>query len=127
MKVVRTLMACCLAILLAAPSGAQTNVMSQSSLEKAIQARVAQDQADRQAIRTLLQRKDVRDVASKAGLSIEKAEAAVATLQGDDLRDLAAQARHVENGLAGGATVVITTTTIIIILLLVIILVLVAD
>jgi ribosomal protein L12E/L44/L45/RPP1/RPP2 len=70
----------------------------------------------------------VREIASKAGLSVEKAEAAVSTLEGDDLRELAKQARQAQNDLAGGAsTIVISTTTIILILLLIIIIVLVAD
>jgi hypothetical protein len=62
-------------------------------------------------------------VAARAGLSTDRAEAALATLQGDDLRQAASQARAVNQDLAGGATVVITTTTIIIILLIILIIV----
>ena len=62
-------------------------------------------------------------VAAKAGLSVETAEAAVSTLQGDQLRQAAAQARAVNQDLAGGSTVVISTTTIIIILLVIILVV----
>lgn len=128
MKVVRTLIASCLAILLAAPHvGAQTHVISKSALEDAVKARVAQDQADRDAIRSLLRRAEVREIAKKAGLSVEKAEAAVSTLEGNDLQQLASQARQAQNDLAGGATVVITTTTIIVILLIIILIVLIAD
>ena len=47
----------------------------------------------------------------------------MSTLQGDELRQAAGQARAVNEQLAGGATVVITTTTIIIILLIVILIV----
>ena len=68
----------------------------------------------------------MRGVAAKAGLSVEQAEAAVSTLQGDQLRQAAGQARAVNQDLAGGATVVITTTTIIIILLIIIIIAVVA-
>jgi hypothetical protein len=107
---------------------AQQSVIGKSTLDKAVQERVSRDQADRDAIRTLLQRADVREVAAKAGLSIDKAEAAVATLAGNDLQELASQARQVQNELAGGAsTVVISTTTIIIVLLLVILIVALAD
>ena len=54
-------------------------------------------------------------------MSVEKAEAAVSTLQGSDLQQAASQARQVQNQLAGGAsTIVISTTTIIIVLLIVI-------
>ena len=129
MRIVRRSLAVCLAVFLAVPAAqAQTHVIGKSALDSAVQQRVSQDQADRDAIRALLQRTEVRDVAAKAGLSLAKAAAAVETLQGDDLRDLASQARQVQNDLAGGAsTVVISTTTIILVLLLVILIVLLAD
>lgn len=129
MKVVRRSLAVLLAVLVSAPvANAQQHVIGKSALDKAVQERVARDQADRDAITTLLQRQEVKEVAQQAGLSIEKATAAVATLEGDDLRQVASQARDVNNELAGGATtVVITTTTIIIILLIVIVIILLAD
>jgi hypothetical protein len=129
MKVVRRSLAVLLAVLVAAPvANAQQHVIGKSALDPAVQQRVGRDQADRDAIMTLLQQQTVRDIARQAGLSIDKATAAVATLEGDDLRQVASQARQVNNELAGGATtVVITTTTIIIILLIVIIIVLLAD
>ena len=74
-----------------------------------------------------LQNPTVKNVAAKAGLSTARAEAAVATLQGDQLRQAASQARGVNQDLAGGATVVITTTAIIIILLVVILIVVAVD
>ena len=125
MKLVRRTLAVCLAVLFMAPAAsAQSNVIGKSALDKAVQERVASDQADRAAIQSLLQRAEVRAVADKAGISLDKAVTAASTLQGDDLRQLAEQARHVDNQLAGGASaVVISTTTIIIILLLVILLV----
>jgi cell division protein FtsL len=128
MEIVRRLVAVCLVVLIAAPAArAQQSVIGKSALEQAVQERVQQEQADRQAIASLLRRAEVRDIAARAGLSIEKAEAAVSTLQGDDLKELANQARQAENDLAGGATVVITTTAIIVILLIIIIIVLLAD
>ena len=129
MRIVRSGIAICLAIILAAPaaSAQQAHVVGKAALEKAVQDRAAQDRDDREAIRSLLRRAEVRNIAAQAGLSIEKAERAVAMLDGEELRQASAQAREVHNNLSGGATVVITTTTIIIILLLVIILILVAD
>ena len=129
MKLVRRTLAVILAVLVSAPvASAQQHVIGKSALDKAVQQRTAQEQADRDAIVTLLERQDVREVARQAGLSIEKATAAVSTLQGDELRQVAAQANAVNNELAGGATtVVITTTTIIIILLIVILIVVLAD
>ena len=129
MRIVRRLLAVTLALLLVAPAaGAQTHVIGKAGLAKAVADRVSRDQADRDAILSLLQRAEVRTVAARAGLSVEKAAAAVSTLQGDDLRGLASQARQVQDDLAGGAsTIVISTTTIIIVLLIIILVVLLAD
>jgi hypothetical protein len=129
MKIVRRSFAACLAVLMVAPmAGAQDHVINKSALDQAVQQRVSQDQADRAVIVSLLQRAEVREIASKAGLSVEKAQAAASTLQGRDLAVAAAQARQVQNNLAGGAnTIVISTTTIIIVLLLIILIVALAD
>ena len=129
MKFVRRTLAVVLAVLVMAPAaGAQSHVISKSALDQAVQERVSRDQADREAIRTLLQREDVRAIAGKAGVSLEKAMTAVSTLNGDVLRQLADQSRQVENQLAGGAsTIVISTTTIIIVLLLLLLIVAIAD
>jgi hypothetical protein len=129
MRIVRRSLAVLVAALLVAPAAqAQTHVVAQSALSQAVQERVSQDRADRDAINSLLQRAEVRRIASQAGLSLEKAQAAVSTLQGDILRDLASQARQVNDELAGGASnIVISTTTIIIVLLIVILIVLIAD
>jgi hypothetical protein len=129
MRIVRRLLAVCLAVLFMAPAvRAQDHVIGQSALDKAVQQRVSQEQTDRDAILSVLQRSEVRDIAAKAGISVEKAQAAVSTLHGKDLQQAAQQARQVQNDLAGGAsTVVISTTTIIIVLLLVILIVAIAD
>jgi hypothetical protein len=107
---------------------AQDHVISTRALDLAVQERVNREQSDRDAIAALLQRSDVRKIASTAGLSIQKAEAGVAMLRGADLERIAAQARAAQDDLAGGAsTVTISTTTIIIILLIVILIVVIAD
>jgi hypothetical protein len=129
MRIVRRCIAVCLAVLLAAPvAQAQNHVIDKSALGNAVKERLNQQQGDRAAIISLLRRAEVRDIAAKAGISLEKAEAAVATLQGDDLRELAEQSRQVQNDLAGGASnIVISTTTIIIVLLLIVLIVALAD
>jgi hypothetical protein len=129
MQMFRRILATTLAVMLCAPAAwaQQTHVITKSALDQAVQQRVSQDQADRETLRSFLQDPTVKRVAAKAGLSTERAEGALATLQGDDLRQAATQARAVTQDLAGGATVVITTTTIIIILLIVLIIVMVAD
>ena len=123
MQMFRRILATTLAVMLCAPAAwaQQTHVINKSALDQAVQQRVSQDQADREALRSFLNDPTVKRVAAKAGLSTDRAEAALATLQGDDLRQAATQARAVNQDLAGGATVVITTTTIIIILLVILI------
>jgi hypothetical protein len=106
---------------------AQDHVITTSALDQAVQERVNREQSDRDAITALLQRPEVRQIASKAGLSLDRAEAGVSTLRGADLERLAAQARAADRGLAGGASITISTTAIIIILLLVILIVVIAD
>jgi len=125
MHMFRRILGVALAVMLCAPTAwaQQSHVINQSALDQAVQQRVSQDQADRDAIRSFLQNPQVKSVAARAGLSVEKAQAAVSTLQGDELRQAAGQARAVNQDLAGGATVVITTTTIIIILLVIIIII----
>ncbi|HYT67063.1 MAG TPA: hypothetical protein VEL51_11620 [Vicinamibacterales bacterium] len=127
MQMFRRILVSALVVTLCAPAGAwaqqQTHVINQSALDQAVQQRVSHDQADREALRTFLQNPAVKNVAAKSGLSIDRANVAVSTLQGDELRQAASQARAVNQDLAGGATVVITTTTIIIILLVILIIV----
>ena len=126
MQICRTVVGATLGVLLCAPVAwaQQSHVISPRALDQAVQQRVAQEQADREAIRSVLQNPTVRNVAARAGLPIEKAEAAVSTLEGDELRQAANQARQVDAQLAGGAdTLVLSTTTLIIIILLVILLI----
>jgi hypothetical protein len=125
MKMFRRILGTTLAVMLCAPAAfaQQTHVINQSALDQAVQQRVSQDQADRDALRSFLQNPAVKGVAAKAGLSVDRAEAAVSTLQGDELRQAASQARAVTRDLAGGSTVVISTTTIIIVLLIIILIV----
>jgi len=129
MRIVRQSLAVLLAALLVAPAAqAQTHVINKSALAQAVQERVSQDQADREAILALLHRQEVKQIALQAGLSLQTAEAAVSTLNGEDLRDLAARSRQAQNDLAGGASnIVISTTTLIIVLLIIILIVLIAD
>jgi len=128
MRIVRRFLAGCLAMFMIAPAaGAQDHVISKSALDQAVQQRISREQADREVILSLLQRQDVRDIAGKAGLSIDQARAGISLLQGKDLAQAAEQARVVQDSLAGGGNVTVSTTTIIIVLLLIILIVLIAK
>ena len=98
----------------------------QSALDAAVQDHAGTAAADRETVVRLLQRPDVQAIAGDLGLDLRRAESAIATLDGQQLRDLAAQARQAEQGLAGGQSTITISTTVIIIALLILIIILVA-
>lgn len=102
----------------------QRHVVEPAALRQAVTTQVAVDAANRTAIRDVFQHSQVRDVAGKLGLSVARADAAVATMTSADLAEAATAARTVNTTLAGGAnTLIISTTTLLLILLIVILLV----
>jgi hypothetical protein len=127
MKLVRTLLAFPLVILMMASSSAfagQQHLVNPSQLAATVADGAAKQDTNRATVREALERPEVQAVASKLGLDLSKATAAVDTLSGADLDKAANAAQQVNEQLVGGAsTVVISTTTIIIVLLLLIILI----
>jgi hypothetical protein len=105
----------------------QRHIADRNALDRMVAEQVSQQEADRQVIRGVLKRDEVRDVARKAGLDIVRAEAAVATLSGTELQDAARRARVVNERLAGGGNITISTTTIIIALLVIILIIVAVD
>jgi hypothetical protein len=107
----------------------QRHVVDPAAIANAITQRVVQDgqteDAARAAVREALERPEVRDVASKIGIHLDRLTGAVATLDGDDA---ASSARQVNDTLTGGAsTIVISTTTVIIALLLLLLIIVAVD
>ena len=127
MKSVRTLLVFPLVVLMMASSSAfagQQHLVNPSQLATTVADGAAKQDTNRATVREALERPEVQAVASKLGLDLSKATAAVDTMSGADLEKAANAAQQVNEQLVGGAsTVVISTTTIIIILLLVIILI----
>jgi hypothetical protein len=128
MRTVRRLLAFPLILLTMAASpafaDAQQHLVMPGELAATIADHVAQQDANRAAIREALARPEVRDLASSMHVDLASAAAAVETMTGTDLAQAANAARTVNQQLVGGAsTVVISTTTIIIALLLIIILI----
>jgi hypothetical protein len=107
----------------AAARAQEPSLVDQATLDQAVAARALQIDADRSAIRRVLQRREVRDLAARAGLDLTRAEKAVATLDADELQQLAEQARVVDGSLAGGQSITLSTTTIIIGLLILILII----
>ena len=99
---------------------------SQSAIDAALQQHVSSAAADRADLLRVLANPEVKSVADKAGLDLRRATTAVASLEGEQLAKAAAQARQVDEALAGGQSRVVISTTLIIIALLVLILLIVA-
>lgn len=100
-------------------------VVDRAAMEQALSGRAQADATDRDAIRTLLRRDDVRAMAGELGLDVRRADTAVATLEGRELQSTAARARAAHEMLAGGAqTIQISVVTL---LLIIIIIILLAD
>jgi hypothetical protein len=127
MQTVRTLLVFPLVALMMASSSAfagQQHAVSPGQLAATVADGVAKQDAHRAIVHEALDRPEVQAVASKLGLDLNRAAAAVDTLSGAELDKAANAAQQVNQQLVGGAsTVVISTTTIVIILLLVIILI----
>jgi hypothetical protein len=99
------------------------HVVGTSEIQARIDQQVNQADADRQAIRTMLERADVRRIAGSAGLDLERASAAATVLSGPALQTMAAQARAVNAGLVGGdGTIIISATALVVVLLILILL-----
>jgi hypothetical protein len=102
------------------------HTVSPSDLAATVAGHVTQQDADREAIREVLGRPEVKNVASKVGIDLDRAAAAASTLSGASLSQAAATARQVNEQLTGGdSTIVISSETLIIILLLILLIVLV--
>jgi hypothetical protein len=132
-----SLVAVVLSMLMAAPqiqassqgpdqSAAQTHIAGQPVLDAAVQQHARATERDRDTVRLFLQRADVKAIAGKYGVDIRRAESAMAAMDASDLAHVAAQAREVDEALAGGESKVTVSTTTIIIGLLVLILLIVA-
>jgi hypothetical protein len=80
---------------------------------------------NRQTVRRVLTHPQVREVADRFGLSVQRAETAMASLSGAELAELAASARAVEDELVGGQRVIVISVTTL--LLIIIIVLLIAD
>jgi hypothetical protein len=127
MQTVRKLVTLALAVLVSAPTGVFADgrhVVDPTTLAATLAQHVTQQDSQRAEVREALARPEVRDMAGRLGLDVDRATAVVNVLSGTDLDRAASAARQVNQQLVGGAsTVVISTTTIIIALLVIIILI----
>lgn len=100
---------------------AQQHIVGTAELNTALAGQAATDATNREAVTRVLQQEPVRALAGRLGLSLTRAEQAVATLGSAELASLADTARAADVQLAGGAnTVIISTTTLLLIIIVVI-------
>ncbi len=98
--------------------------VSQAQLDQVLAKKLHDEDAARATIRRLLQREDVRKLARGYGLDAGQAEAAVGTLQGEELQRLASQAAAVDSRLAGGDELVIRMSLVALLLMIIIVILL---
>jgi hypothetical protein len=119
----RLLRACLVGLLvvltaLSSSAYAQTrHVVRLTAIAAAVDEHVAKQHDDRAAIHEALARPQVRDMATRIGIDLDRVAASIDTLSGPDLYGAASMARQVNETLVGGNSVTLSTTTIIIILL----------
>lgn len=100
---------------------AQQHIVGSADLSQALASQAATDATNREAVTRVLQQDQVRAIAGRLGLSVTRAENAVATLGSAELASLADTARTADAQLAGGAnTIIISTTTLLLVLILVV-------
>ena len=101
----------------------QVHVVDPTAMSRAVAEKVNQENTHRELLQRILNRADVREVAGRMGLSVERAESAVATLDGEELSQLAGYAGGVETSLVGGANTVVISTTVLLLALILLVLI----
>ena len=109
---------------IASPAFAQVRVVDAAALGQALAEKADAERVQRDVVQRVLDRDDARALAQRMGLNLQDARAAVATLSGAELAQLAQHAGAVESAaLAGGATmVVISLTTLLLVLIIILLL-----
>jgi CHASE3 domain sensor protein len=113
-----------LTCLQALPARADQGVVGTADLDRALRARVDAETTARDAIKDLLARDEVREVAGRAGLDLKRANAAVDTLQGAELQEMSARAAAADAALAGGKNITITISVVALLLIIIIVILL---
>ncbi len=102
---------------------APQHAVSPAAVRQAVVDQVSVDQTNRDAVVGLLHNAQVREVASRLGLDVTRAEGAVASLDSVELAALSDQARLADTQLAGGTNTLIISTTTLLLLIIIVILV----
>jgi hypothetical protein len=112
----------CILTLVPCADAQSPHAASSAAIDEALQDHVDSTDADRALVLRVLEQPAVRALAAELGVDVRRAQSAIATLEGEPLGRLAAQAQQVDQALAGGQGSVTISYTLIIIGLLVLIL-----
>ena len=125
MRMSMTVLAVLVLLISAAPrANAQTtHAAPQAALDSALQQHVSTTASDRETVLRVIAHPEVTAVAERVGVDLTRAAAAVATLDGQQLTELAAQAQQVDQALAGCQMATINLVWIIIGLLVLILII----
>jgi hypothetical protein len=104
-------------------AAADTSAVQAGDLDAALAVSAVQENVAREQVKALLARDDVRAMAAAAGLDLRRADAAVATLDGEELQRVAQNAAAANEALAGGSAITISLAAAILIVILVVLLV----
>ena len=102
-------------------------VVTGSELDEAMAARANEDAASRESILKVVGRDEIRGAAALMGVDPVRVRAAVSLLSGEELQEVAAQARLVDQSLSGGDEKIVIGSTVLIIILLIVIILVAAD
>lgn len=130
MRTMRTLLTATLIVMLALSPSAfaqERHAVNPSVLAQTVTDHVATQDAERAAIHEALSRPEVRDIAAKSGVDLDRVQASVDTLSGIQLSQAASAAQQVNQSLVGGASVVVISTTTLLLVLLIVLIVVAAD
>lgn len=93
---------------------ANAHTVSSAEISRTVAEHADRGADDRAVIRRVLEHSDARRIARTVGIELEQAEAAAATLDGEELARVATLARQAEAALVGGDAIVISSTALII-------------
>jgi hypothetical protein len=118
----------CLALLFIVATGTAQGqqVVDEAHLNAAVVDRADAAEQDRQQLRSLLQRDDVRHLVAERGVDMDRLDDAIGTLNAADLERIAPLVQQVNGELVGGQAIRLSAATIIVILLLVIAIILIS-
>lgn len=114
----------CATLLVVAPTARaqERHVVDRSAMKTAVTAKAHADDAERAVVREALHAPEAQAVADQFGLSLTRADDAVATLSPAEVHALVGPARTVSSA-SGGDAIIISTTTLLLLLILIVLIV----